>query len=257
MPHVHLTDHLVATYVRGRLTLSALAEHLGASEPAVREALHARGVLTSTSRTKREQFARQLEAAEHLPDGSCYAIIGELYRGGLSLCAIAGKLHLASRAVALILFRCGVPLRPAWFRSVFRDQAGRPLDHRPFGERLRQLRQERELSQEALGERCERCQQAISKLEKGKNGPHWDTALRIAAALGVGLDALGITWEPPWQEAEAGPEPALALAAEPLEFVYGFDSVGLIVDVSGCRTNFTYDPGPWPPPTPALALGRD
>jgi transcriptional regulator with XRE-family HTH domain len=255
MLHVSLTDHLVASYVRGRLTLSALAEHLGASEPAVREALQARGVLTSTSRTKREQFARQLEAAEHLPDGACYATIAELYRGGLSLSAIAGKLHMASRAVALILFRCGVLLRPAWFRSVFRDQAGQPLDHRPFGQRLRQLRQEQGLSQRALGERCERCQQAISKLEKGKNGPHWDTALRIAAALGVGLDALGVTWEPPWQEVEAGPEPALTLAVEPAEFVYGLDSLGLIVDVSGCRTNFMYDPGPWPPPTLAAGLG--
>ena len=95
-----------------------------------------------------------------------------------------------------LLKREGVPLRPRWYRSVFCFPDGSPRDMEDFSARLRQLRHNRGWSQEALGRLCHLSKTAIGYWERGQEGPSWKTARRLAGALGVTLEDLGIAWDP-------------------------------------------------------------
>ncbi|QRN99335.1 helix-turn-helix transcriptional regulator [Archangium violaceum] len=59
-----------------------------------------------------------------------------------------------------------------------------------LGARIRELRQERGLTLEALAERSEVSRAMISKVERGTNNPTLVVAVRIAKGLGVGLSEL-------------------------------------------------------------------
>jgi DNA-binding XRE family transcriptional regulator len=74
---------------------------------------------------------------------------------------------------------------------------GRPLDVRPFARKLRALREALGLTQKQLAERCGFCQATIWHLERGRNGPHWQTLFRLTEALGVRPKDFGVTWRPP------------------------------------------------------------
>jgi putative transcriptional regulator len=50
---------------------------------------------------------------------------------------------------------------------------------------LRRVRRERDITQAELAERAGVAQQAIARLERGKQRPSLDTAVRIARVLGV------------------------------------------------------------------------
>lgn len=54
-----------------------------------------------------------------------------------------------------------------------------------FGEVMRELRQERGLSQEMLGFECARHRTYVSGLERGNSSPTLDTLWLVADALGV------------------------------------------------------------------------
>ncbi len=54
-----------------------------------------------------------------------------------------------------------------------------------FGEVIRELRHDRDLSQEALSFACGRHRTYVSLLERGRNSPSLDTLWTIAEALGV------------------------------------------------------------------------
>src|SRR5438270_12599996 len=54
-----------------------------------------------------------------------------------------------------------------------------------FGERLRELRQARGLTQEKLAELAGLHRRAIVKLERSERGGHWESVLALAKALGV------------------------------------------------------------------------
>jgi len=56
-----------------------------------------------------------------------------------------------------------------------------------LGQAIRQLRKERDLSQEELGHRAEIHPTWISHIESGRTNPAWGTVRRIAAVLGVRL----------------------------------------------------------------------
>jgi transcriptional regulator with XRE-family HTH domain len=58
-------------------------------------------------------------------------------------------------------------------------------DQRRLGDRLRQLRLERHLSQEELGARADLDRTAIGRLERGEIAPTTKTLLRLARALNV------------------------------------------------------------------------
>ena len=77
-----------------------------------------------------------------------------------------------------------------------------------FGEKLRQLRKERNWSQDALGAELDIHGRHIGKYETGKAMPGAETLVKIARVFGVSVDDL-----PP---DEATPEPAAALADQAL-----------------------------------------
>lgn len=57
-----------------------------------------------------------------------------------------------------------------------------------FGKRLKALRAEAGLTQEALGDLAGMRYQVIAKLEREANEPKWSTVLKLADALGVKAD---------------------------------------------------------------------
>ncbi len=59
-----------------------------------------------------------------------------------------------------------------------------------LGKAIRKLRQERELSQEALGNRAEIHPTWISHIESGRINPTWGNVRRIALGLKVPLEEL-------------------------------------------------------------------
>lgn len=70
---------------------------------------------------------------------------------------------------------------------------------RRFGENLRRLRKEAEISQEELGLRCSLHRTEIGLLERGARVPRIDTLIKIASGLGVRVDCAlldGISWMP-------------------------------------------------------------
>jgi transcriptional regulator with XRE-family HTH domain len=76
---------------------------------------------------------------------------------------------------------------------------------RRFGENLRRLRSEADLSQEELGLRCSLHRTEVGLLERGARVPRVDTLIKIASGLGVRIDCAlldGIDWIP--AETQAG-----------------------------------------------------
>jgi len=58
-----------------------------------------------------------------------------------------------------------------------------------FGRRLRELREAKGWTQAQLAERVGFHYQNVARLERGEREPVWGTALKLAEALGVTLDA--------------------------------------------------------------------
>ena len=59
-----------------------------------------------------------------------------------------------------------------------------------LGRAIRQLREERELSQEAVAEAAGIHPTWVSHIESGRKNPAWGTVRRISAALGVSMAEL-------------------------------------------------------------------
>jgi transcriptional regulator with XRE-family HTH domain len=78
------------------------------------------------------------------------------------------------------------------------DRQGRAAAVR-FSRNLRELRQERDLSQEALADLAELHRTELSLLERGRREPGLGTLLKLAGALEVSVGELteGIAWRPP------------------------------------------------------------
>jgi transcriptional regulator with XRE-family HTH domain len=58
-----------------------------------------------------------------------------------------------------------------------------------FSDRLKALRKAAGLTQEALARAADLSSATVAKLERLPMGPAWDTAVKLADALGVSLDA--------------------------------------------------------------------
>jgi transcriptional regulator with XRE-family HTH domain len=67
-----------------------------------------------------------------------------------------------------------------------------------FGENLRRLREERGLSQEALGVRASLHRTAVGQLERGERVARTDTLVRLSGALAIEPQRLlaGLKWTP-------------------------------------------------------------
>jgi transcriptional regulator with XRE-family HTH domain len=68
--------------------------------------------------------------------------------------------------------------------------AAKPTAGKVFGERIRELRQKRGLTQVQLAERCGFPQARMSELEKGASAPTLVTIIRLAVALDCKVSAL-------------------------------------------------------------------
>ena len=85
---------------------------------------------------------------------------------------------------------------------------------RTFGGNLRRLREERGLTQEALGFSAAVHRTGIGLMERGFTVPRIDTMLKLAAALGVKCESpllAGIAWSLP----EGGATPGTFTASTP------------------------------------------
>ena len=95
------------------------------------------------------------------------------------------------RAVLLLAtksFRCGCWTKGRDFGRVGEKKRGNTdMD---LAQRIRALRQQRELSQEALAERMEVSRQAVTKWEKGTARPSTEKLLRLSQVLEVPLETL-------------------------------------------------------------------
>jgi transcriptional regulator with XRE-family HTH domain len=81
----------------------------------------------------------------------------------------------------------------------------RQKDPQPdLGRAIRKLREERELSQERLGQLADLHMSSISRLETGLLNPTWGNVKKVARALGITLVELSALCE----EIEAGSPPA-------------------------------------------------
>lgn len=70
---------------------------------------------------------------------------------------------------------------------------------RRFGENLRRIRKQADLSQEEVGRRASLHRTEIGLLERGARVPRIDTLVKLASALGVRIDCAllrGIDWTP-------------------------------------------------------------
>jgi transcriptional regulator with XRE-family HTH domain len=59
------------------------------------------------------------------------------------------------------------------------------MDPKLFGARLKELREQAELTQKALADRANISQRAVSHYEQGLHDPTWTSVLALATALGV------------------------------------------------------------------------
>jgi transcriptional regulator with XRE-family HTH domain len=60
-----------------------------------------------------------------------------------------------------------------------------------LGEAVRQLREERSMTQEAVAQAAGITTATLSLIERGQANPTWDTVKKIAAALGSSMGGLG------------------------------------------------------------------
>jgi transcriptional regulator with XRE-family HTH domain len=78
--------------------------------------------------------------------------------------------------------KCGFSKLPLFLK--LKDSQVSKLKAR-FGKRLRQLRREKDLTQEQLAEAANISVESISNLERGIHAPSFDTLERLAKALGI------------------------------------------------------------------------
>jgi transcriptional regulator with XRE-family HTH domain len=72
------------------------------------------------------------------------------------------------------------------------------MDAANFAPRLKELREQAGLTQQALAEKAGMNRFGVAQLEQGRNKPSWDTVVALCKALGVSCDAF---LQPPSEEA--------------------------------------------------------
>jgi len=64
-----------------------------------------------------------------------------------------------------------------------------------FGQVLRRVRRERDLSQEALADMAQLARNHVSEIERGRRDPGLSTIVQLADALGIGIGELGTLFD--------------------------------------------------------------
>jgi transcriptional regulator with XRE-family HTH domain len=177
---ITLPKRLLEKYQSGAINLSDLAKSVGVSVTRIFRELCRLGIDTSRTRNRLQ--------SQHLSEQ-----IVSLYSGGLSLRRVALRTGVSQETVRQILLRSRVKLRPSWVHYPFRDADGEMIDAERFGARLRALRYAAGLSLAELAAKSGLHKATIWKLEAGYQGPKWETLIRLSEAIGVGLDAFGLS----------------------------------------------------------------
>jgi DNA-binding XRE family transcriptional regulator len=177
---VRLRPRWLEQYRAGLINLAELARRAGVSVTTAYKELKRRGVDTSGQRGGPRTPRRTAQWAV------------ALYRRGLSLRLVARQVGLSHEGVRRLLRHAGVTSRPAWERFPLRAPDGRPVRLRHFGPRLQALRRAAGCSRAELATKSGLHQLTIAALEAGRHVPQWGTLVRLARALGVGLEAFGI-----------------------------------------------------------------
>jgi transcriptional regulator with XRE-family HTH domain len=109
---------------------------------------------------------------------------------------------------------------------------------RRFGENLRRLRLEADISQEELGLRASLHRTEIGLLERGARVPRIDTLIKIASGLGVRIDCAlldGISWTPATTQTGAFVIERPRASIEGTAPLRGTEIVTAGVDVENCH----------------------
>ena len=102
--------------------------------------------------------------------------------------------------VGLILPQVGLYVKPYW--GIFADFSEVVMGENFFAGRLRELREQKGLSQKELANRAGIGQKTISNWEQGIREPLWSNVLALCQALGVPVQAFTV---PPQSQDKPGP----------------------------------------------------
>lgn len=93
-----------------------------------------------------------------------------------------------------------------------------------IGEKIRAVRNKKDLTQKQLGDKCGMADSAIRRYESGRGNPTLDTVERIAEALGMELRDLVLYGEEPDREYE--------------NLLDALDAAGLSIEATGFMDNY-------------------
>jgi transcriptional regulator with XRE-family HTH domain len=177
---------VLARYASGEWDHNEVATLYGVSAMVALRELRAAGADTSRSTRKLLSSSRRAGVAD------LDALVAGLYRRGLTLTRVAERAGMTPEGVRQNLLRQGIPLQPRGPRGPFGNGTEAPAKLRQLGQRLRVLRNRLHLSLAQLARHSGVSAPAISKVERGGGRPSWETCSRLAKALGVDLEVLGI-----------------------------------------------------------------
>ncbi len=183
---IQFSADILRRYASGELNSRDVGREYGVSANVALRELRRAGMVTSLSARKRLLSARRL-GVHDLHDQ-----VVRLYGEGLNLRQMAGQLGLTPEGVRQILIRQGVYQRPARLKRTLEEPGGRRVDLRQLAERLHTLRTQSGYSLPKLAARSGVSVTTIYKLENCSQGTTWETLAKLAQALDVGLDALGV-----------------------------------------------------------------
>jgi DNA-binding XRE family transcriptional regulator len=188
-PRVTLTfpSWVMSRYASGEWDHNEVANLFGVSAMVALRELRRAGADTTRSTRKLLSSSRRAGVAD------IDALVAGLYRRGLTLTRVAERVSMTPEGVRQNLLRQGVELHPRGPRGPFDDgDENASVKLRELGERLRALRVRSHLSLAQLARRSKVSAPAISKVERGAGRPSWETCSRLAKALGIDLEVLGI-----------------------------------------------------------------
>jgi hypothetical protein len=183
---IQFSEDVLHRYASGEINSREVGRMYGVSANVALRELRRAGMVTSLSARK------QLLSARRLGVHDLHDQVVRLYGEGQNLRQMAGQLGLTPEGVRQILIRQGVYQRPARLKRTLEGPGGRRVDLRHLAERLHTLRTSGGFSLPKLSARSGVSVTTIYKLENCSQGTTWETLGKLAVALNVDLEALGV-----------------------------------------------------------------
>jgi transcriptional regulator with XRE-family HTH domain len=183
---IQFSDQVLKRYGSGEINSREVGQLYGVSANVALRELRRAGMITSLSARK------QLLSARRLGVSNLHEKIVKLYGRGLNLRQMAAKMGLTPEGVRQILIRQGVYSRPPRLKRVLQGPNGQHVDLKRLGARLRAFRAAASLSLPKLAAKSGVSVTTIYKLENCSQGTTWETLTKLARALQVSLEELGV-----------------------------------------------------------------